>query len=388
MLKKAIGLKKINGNQQQWFCRTGPTKQPANYSLLFRQGSTDTSRHGVSAAKNYARLSRMPPAFSSKVEPDSRTPNTIAQKARASRRFRNTPAWSNVRRTQQSLFHAARLATISIALVMAPASKPAAIAQTTSTSPDNRVIGLKAGVGVPQFPQREAVTAPIGVTSGGHARFLVRSYETAAIGAELNAKITRLPEREGDRFRKGDVIVEFDCRKINVEHRAAIAVFNIHKANFENQRQMLIYHAVGTLAVDQARFEMEKASADVDGLEVKRLSCKVYAPFDGRVTEKAAQVHEIAQANQPLIRILNESKLELVLLVPSAWISRVADKSNFSIKIDETGEMHQARIIQSTGLIDPVSQSTRFIAEILPPSSTVLPGMSGTALFSHSEGAQ
>jgi membrane fusion protein, multidrug efflux system len=267
-------------------------------------------------------------------------------------------------------------------------SLPFACAQTISTIANGKIDGGMAESGISRIQPRHGQDAPSAIASGDKVRFLARSYETAAISAEINARITRLPEREGDRFRKGDVIVEFDCRKIETEHRAAAAIFNAHQANYENQRQMQLYSAAGTLAVDQARFEMGKAQADVDGLEVKRLSCAVHAPFDGRVIEKLAQAHEIAQPNQPLIRIINEGKLELVLMVPSAWISRVTTASTFPVRIDETGETHEARILQSTGLIDPVSQSARYIAEFLTPVPSIRPGMSGTAMLSLREGSR
>jgi membrane fusion protein, multidrug efflux system len=234
--------------------------------------------------------------------------------------------------------------------------------------------------------QRMAAGSQTGAASGNSVRVFVRSYETAAISAEINARIAKLPQREGDRFRKGDLLVELDCRKIVTEHDAASAVLKAHQSVYDNQRQMLRYKAAGKHAVDQSRFELEKAKADVSGFEVKRASCMVYAPFDGRVTEKAAQIHEIAQPNQPLIKIINERKLELVIMVPSAWLPRIMGSATFPVKIDETGETHDARIVQYTGIIDPVSQSARFIAELVTPVSTVLPGMSGTAVFSHREG--
>ena len=56
------------------------------------------------------------------------------------------------------------------------------------------------------------------------------------------------------------------------------------------------------------------------GFKSGSAAASIRAPFDGRVTEKVAQVHEVAQPNQPLIQIINESKLELVLMVPSAWL--------------------------------------------------------------------
>ncbi len=229
---------------------------------------------------------------------------------------------------------------------------------------------------------RSGVTTTGGVASGDNVRAVVRSYETAAISAEINARITYLPGREGDLFRKGDLLVEFDCRRTVAEYEAAQAAFNAQRAAYEGQLEMLRYMAAGTLAVDQARFEMERAAAEVRGLDAKRKSCRIYAPFDGRVTEKAAHVEEIAQPNQPLIRIINERKLELVFMVPSSWLPVITAGTRFTVKIDETGESHLARVVQSTGLIDPVSQSARLIAEIVEASPTVLPGMSGTADFS------
>jgi membrane fusion protein, multidrug efflux system len=280
------------------------------------------------------------------------------------------------------------LALLAVAIPDLFSCNPIALAQTrvAVTAPPHVVSHAERGD--LQAVRAVESEARAGVVPGDGVRVIVRSYETASIGAEINARISYLPKREGDRFRQGDLIVEFDCSKIHAEHQGAVAAYKAHQAQYENQRQMQRYKAAGALAVDQARFEMEKAAADVRGLEARRSGCTVYAPFDGRVTEKAAQIHEIAQPNQPLIKIVNESKLELVLMVPSAWLGRVREGVSFTVKIDESGESHEARIVQSTGLIDPVSQSARLIAEIVDPTSNVLPGMSGTAVFASTEGSK
>jgi RND family efflux transporter MFP subunit len=234
----------------------------------------------------------------------------------------------------------------------------------------------------PAEPMDEALR---GDPAGEIVRVVIRSYETAAISAELNARITYLPRREGDRFRKGEVIVTFDCRRIVAEHDAALAALRFQQAAYETQRELMHYRATGTLAVDQSRFETEKAEAEVRGLEAKREACTVRAPFDGRVVEKVAQVHEVAQPNQPLLRIINEERIELVMMVPSSWMSRLANGTAFTVRIDENGETHRARIVQSTGAIDPVSQSARLIGELVDPPRGIVPGMSGTARFDRRE---
>lgn len=209
-------------------------------------------------------------------------------------------------------------------------------------------------------------------------RVIVRSFETAAIASEVNARITYLPAREGDAFRKGDVLVEFDCRRAIAEHDAAQANMRELQAAYQSQLKLLEYKSTGTVAVEQALHQFEKAQAELRLYAVKLESCRILAPFDGVVTEKVAQMHEIAQPNQPLIKILNQNRVEIVMMVPSAWLPRITG-ATFPVKIDETGQVHQARVLQSTGLIDPVSQTSRVIAELVGSGQNVLPGMSGVA---------
>lgn len=213
------------------------------------------------------------------------------------------------------------------------------------------------------------------------ARAVVRANQTAAISAEVNARIVHLPAREGDRFKKGDIIVEFDCRQFSAEHDAAHAAMKGYEAAYRSQLKLLEYKSTGTASVDQAYHQLERAKSELRGHAVRLEACRILAPFDGRMTEKIAQVHEIAQPNQPLIRIVNEDTLELVLMVPSVWLPRLSGNPTFTVQMDETGEALQARVLQTTGIIDPVSQSLRVIAQLVNPPHSVMPGMSGTATF-------
>lgn len=218
-------------------------------------------------------------------------------------------------------------------------------------------------------------------------RVIVRALDSAAIASEVNARITYLPRREGDAFRKGDVLVEFDCRRTAAEHDAAGAAMREAQANYHSQLKLLEYKSTGTAAVEQAFHQFEKASAEERLSAVRLESCRILAPFDGLVTEKMVQVHEIAEPNQPLIRIMNQNVIELVMMLPSAWLPAIAG-ATFPVTIDETGEVHQARVVQTTGLIDPVSQSVRVIAELVHPAHSVLPGMSGSAAIAAPRAAQ
>lgn len=224
-----------------------------------------------------------------------------------------------------------------------------------------------------------------GVSNGSSVRAVVRSVQNVTIGSELNARIKSMPFRDGDIFAKGDVLVQFDCARTNAELAAATAVYHGHRLAYENAQQMQRYQAAGSFAVDQAKFEMEKSRAEMQGFEVKSETCTITAPFKGRVVEKLAQAFEVAQTNQPLMKIVEGSTQELVLMIPSHWLSVTKIGSKFSVRIDETAQTYTATVTQVGGAIDPISQSVRMIGEITAASEGVAPGMSGTATFAFAE---
>lgn len=227
-----------------------------------------------------------------------------------------------------------------------------------------------------------------GVSDGSAVRAVVRSVQNVTISSELNARIKLMKFREGDAFREGDVLVQFDCAKTLAELDSAQAAFKSREVAYRSAAQMLQYQAAGTLAVDQARFDMEKAAADIRILETKHEACTILAPFDGRVVERLAQTFEVAQANQPLMRIAEATNTELALMVPSHWVGIVKPGSLFTVQIDETGATFPAIVKQIGGAIDPVSKSVRLIGEVSDRSASVAPGMSGTATFQFSEAAR
>ncbi|MEZ5924681.1 MAG: efflux RND transporter periplasmic adaptor subunit [Hyphomicrobiaceae bacterium] len=220
-----------------------------------------------------------------------------------------------------------------------------------------------------------------GIANGNAVRGVLRSVETASISAEINARLVYLPQREGDAIVKGQPIVKFDCTRIVAELAAAEATYQRLLLVYETEQKLEGYEAAGSLSVEQARYDMLKAEAERQVLEARKASCTILAPFDGRVVEKVAQVHEMAEPNQPILKIVNDSRIELVMMIPSSWLRRLPAGTRFTLHVDELARNFPAHVVQSTGVIDPVSQSARLIGELDDASSDVLPGMSGTVYF-------
>jgi membrane fusion protein, multidrug efflux system len=263
-------------------------------------------------------------------------------------------------------------------------SQDAAVAQRNSNAipaPQQERFGLVTGA----LPKGSAAGDINGVSDGNAVRAVVRSVQNVTIGSELNARIKAMPFRDGDDFAQGDVLVQFDCARTNAEFAAALANYNSHRIAHDSIVRMQQYQAAGSFAVDQAKYELEKSQAEMQSLEAKRDTCTILAPFKGRVVEKLAQAYEVAQPNQPLLKIVESTAQELVLMVPSHWLAEAKIGSSFSVRIDETGQSYRATVTQVGGAIDPISQSVRMIGEIKAPVDGVAPGMSGTATFNFAQ---
>jgi hypothetical protein len=49
--------------------------------------------------------------------------------------------------------------------------------------------------------------------AGGQLRGIVRSLAEVTVTADLSAPVTRAPFKKGEAFSKGDILLEFDCRR-------------------------------------------------------------------------------------------------------------------------------------------------------------------------------
>lgn len=210
-------------------------------------------------------------------------------------------------------------------------------------------------------------------------RGLVRAVQDAWISTELIAQITHISRREGESFKRGDVLLTFDCDKYQTELQAARAEQEFNRLALDSSIVLDKRKAIGRFEVAQNRTKYDKAKAQAETLAVKVGQCTVEAPFDGKVAEMKAKAFETSNPSQPLMRLVNADNLEIELIVPSTWLPWLKPDSTFSVKIDETGVTHTAKVQRIAPAVDSISQTVKIMAVFATPAANTLPGMSLTA---------
>lgn len=265
---------------------------------------------------------------------------------------------------------------VAAASAPAPAPVPAASAAASAVAP----AAPEAVVSAAPRPGPSPDSTPV--------RGVVKPKDEILFTAKIAAKIDKMPYKEGARFKKGAVLVGFDCSRLRAEANAAWAA---NRASREIQKQSAAldsFNAIGKSEVQIANAKAEQTGAEAAALEAQARDCTIVAPFSGVVVENISHQYENVAPGKELTRVLNDDELEIHLVAPSAWLSWLRPGTAFQFKVDETGKTLAGKIIRLGASVDPVSQTVRVVGTFAERSDVVLPGMSGSAEFKAPDGAR
>lgn len=201
------------------------------------------------------------------------------------------------------------------------------------------------------------------------------------ISSELAAKISSLPLREGDAFRAGQTLVAFDCSLFQAQLGKARATLDTARQTLVVQTRLAELNSTGALELQQAQGRVNEGTAEVAYSQATVNRCTIHAPFTGRIAKRLAANYQYVTPGTPLLGLIDTSELELQLIVPSQWLTRLKVGSKFQVQVDELGTQVGARIVRLGARIDPVSQTIGVTGVVEGTPAGLLPGMGGWATF-------
>ena len=228
-----------------------------------------------------------------------------------------------------------------------------------------------------------------GTRSPLEARGLLRAVSRIDLGTALRARAKEIPFRIGERFAKGDTLIAFDCERYQAEEAAARAGADAAGIDYNSKKRLLKYGAIGRDEVTLAGALASKAAAELAVNEAVSGECAIIAPFSGRIAALNIMPNEYPPPDLPLMSIIDDSTLEIELVVPSVWLRWLSPGRTFSFTVEETGRTIESSIDRIGAEVDPVSQTVVIYAGVdkgktgakAGGTEDILAGMSGTASF-------
>ncbi len=213
------------------------------------------------------------------------------------------------------------------------------------------------------------------------SRALVVASQEAILSSELAARIENIAVKEMQRFKKGDLLIQFDCSLYEAQKDVVSANANSALIKLKSDEQMLQMRSIGKYELELSISEYDKAKSELRIAELNVERCQIKAPFDGAVEEVVVNTFETIQPQVELMKIIKTEALELEMVVSSEWISWLKIGHPIKVYIDEIQKEFNATISGIGANVDAVSQTIQLKGTITDTSPALLPGMSGRVVF-------
>lgn len=246
---------------------------------------------------------------------------------------------------------------------------------------------VAAPVNAPAVPVKSAsppvrtIAAPVVKQAQPVVRVLIKAAREARIASQMSGRITELPLKMGQSFRRGDLLVGFDCAHQQAEQAAADAAFSKADKTLVSKKSLAAMKAVSEMDVQLAEADLAMSRAQIDRARASVRDCRIVAPYDGSVVRVAANHAEFVGPGSPLIEIVERGTLHVEALVQSTWLTWLKPGQRFTITVDELGRDVVAEVTAIGVRVDPVSQTIALTGKIIQNTPGLRAGMSGNAKF-------
>ena len=247
-------------------------------------------------------------------------------------------------------------------------------------------------------PVRSMVVGDATQISGRQFPGIARAAQEVELSFRVSGPLVQLPANVGDAVTTGQLLSQIDPRDYEVNLLSAEG--QLERANAARERAQSEYDRVQRImntdpgatsqraldaAIsqrDQSRATVSSASAAVDSASDRLSYTSLQAPFDGVVVATYVENFEEVRASQPVVRVVNDSRIEMVVDVPEALIALVASVSDIQVEFDALANLMIPAEISEVGTEASAISRTYPVTLIMdqPTGGRILAGMVGRAM--------
>ncbi|NGX58438.1 MAG: Multidrug resistance protein MdtA [Chlamydiae bacterium] len=226
-----------------------------------------------------------------------------------------------------------------------------------------------------------------------------RAINRVNLSFRVEGPMNERPMKVGDRVTKGEVLARIDPRDYEVNLQIAEGKLERSQAQLrfaerDYARAVSIWEKdPGAISkslldrkkedVNQFKGEILSLEGDVEAAKDQLSYTKLIAPFDGMITATYVEPFEYVNAKQSILRILNTTKVEMVIDVPESQITEIPNAKEIFVQFDSLpGKKYPAKIIE-IGTEASVTTRTFPVTLLIEQKEdgVILSGMAGYAYF-------
>lgn len=254
---------------------------------------------------------------------------------------------------------------------------------------------------------RSVKTAVVEERAHLHERFFVgiaQAAQQATLSFGVAGTVERIEVGVGQSVSEGDIVARLDSAplrtevaRLEAELESAVASFENAEAQTNRQRELVAREVASEARLDSfiaaestARAAVSSVTASLERARIDLSYADIRAPFGGIVVASYVEDFEDVQGQTAILRILDDTQIEMVIDVPERWISVLPQVEDFTATFSALDDLTLTAEVSEVGT-EASSTTGTFPVTLLmeqPDGRTVLPGMTGRARGEPREGEE
>ena len=235
-------------------------------------------------------------------------------------------------------------------------------------------VAKKAGSQAVEVVTATATMQPMGVEI--EAVGTARANESVEVTSKASNTVTAIRFEEGDRVRKGEILVELDGAEARASLAEAEAALAESQNQFKRSRDLFTSKALSESQLDLIEATLKANQARVDVAKARLADTIIRASFDGNTGFRRVSVGSLVSPGTVITTLDDATLIKLDFTVAETYIHAL--KKNLPVIAATAGlpgrEFH-GKVTNLDSRVDSVTRSIAVRAELPNPKGELRPGM-------------
>ena len=214
------------------------------------------------------------------------------------------------------------------------------------------------------------------LTDDTHTVGSLKSRQGVTLRPEVSGRITQLNFKDGDRVKKGQLLVQFDDQLQLAQVKQSQAELSIALANHKRNQDLVAQNFISKRSVDESAANLEVAQAKLVLSQATAARLKITAPFDGITGIRTVNVGDYLKDGGDIVNIEDISAVFVDFRLPERFQAKVKKGQTAQVDMDALpGRKFTAMIQAIDPLVDANGRSVGVRACIDNRQGQLRPGM-------------
>jgi membrane fusion protein (multidrug efflux system) len=203
-----------------------------------------------------------------------------------------------------------------------------------------------------------------------------RANESVDISAKASNIVTAVKFRDGERVRRGQVLVQLDDAQVRADVAAAQAALTESESQYNRSRELLSTQALSKSSFEQLEATMKANRARLAAANARLEDTVIRAPFSGRVGLRRVSVGSLISPGAVITTLDDTSVIKLDFAVPENFLATL--REGLTVRATAPafpGRTFTGKVASIDSRVDQATRSVTVRALLANEDGALRPGM-------------